>query len=671
MKKCRILFFSALFVFSGLAGADVRLPAIFSEHMVLLRADKVPIWGEADPGEKISVTLNGQTVETTAGNDGKWLVHLNLAESPEGPFEMLVRGKNAVNIGDVVVGEVWLGSGQSNMEQSMYSQVPSEEETATAVNPMLRQFIVIKNLALEPQEEADGFWLSVKPGQTDTMSAVGYYFGKDIQSEINRPVGIIKAPWGGRAIESFISSPSFDSVQELKEVREETWGEVKTLASAFNDWLKSTDRMDRSTLDMNAFLDTEASEANGWVKVKDSGLVDDPALPKYGAIWFRKDIKLTAEQARAPQYMYVGLKVADFFQIYFNGKLLEQEDLDDYTNASRQNSRTYIMPDNMHEGVNQLALRVFSPSRQIHLAWAPMFNGKPTGGGWLAKAEFALPDLPKDEKPPQLPPGMHTLPCALYNGMINPLVPYAIRGVIWYQGESNSNDPKSYQKLMPLLIHDWRKLWNNEHLPFYYCQLANWNKKLNVPVESDWAELREAQLMSLSVPDTGMTVLIDTGEWKDIHPQTKHIAGERLARVALAKTYVKSIVYSGPIYDSMKVEGDTIRISFKYVDGGLVFGEVPDTYPELRVRGTTAPLIRNSPNSELEGFAICGSDQKWVWADARIDGDTVLVWSDKVNEPVAVRYGWARNPTCNLYNQAGLPASPFRTDDFKVFTERK
>lgn len=325
----------------------------------------------------------------------------------------------------------------------------------------------------------------------------------------------------------------------------------------------------------------------------------------------------------------------------------------------------------MHEGGNQLALRVFAPRNPIHLAWAPPFNGKGYGGGWLAKTEFALPDLPKDSSAPKLPKPLFTVGGTIFNGMIYPLAPYAIRGVIWYQGESNSRDAESYRKLMPLLIKDWRSLWGNNRLPFYYYQLANWNKKIDRPAESNWAELQEAQLMTLSVPDTGMAVLIDTGESKDIHPQTKDIAGDRLARIALAKTYKKSISFSGPIYDFMTLEGSKIRIRFKHLEGGSVAKDVSSEYHVMRNTGETASLVRNSPNSELEGFAICGEDRNWVWADAKIDGDTVLVSAAEVPAPTAVRYAWADNPTANFHNRADLPASPFRTDFSSSLTESK
>ena len=659
-RIARVWFSGLLLAATGGLRAEVKLPSIISDHMVLLRAEHAPIWGKADPGERVTISLNGATVETIAGEDGQWRVSLNLADSPEGPFEMTVRGKNTLTIRDVVVGEVWLGSGQSNMEQMMLTQNP--QEAATAVNPMLRQFITIKQTSLEACKDVGGFWMSVEPGQTDTMSAVGYFFSKSIHEETKRPVGVIKAAWGGRNIESFISPDAHDSVEEFKASRKRTLENLRVKTTAFTKWLQATGRLDRPTEDIDLFLNGEASLANDWVEVKDSGLVSDPALPPYGAVWFRKDIKLTTSQIRVPQYLFVGFKSADFFSVYLNGKLVEQADMEDYTTFSGLNSRIYLMPEDMREGVNQLALRVFSPYRPTHLAWPPSFNGKAYGGGWLARAEFALPDVPRETRRPVLPPQTFTVGGTLYNGMIQPLAPYALRGVIWYQGESNIRDPASYRKLMPLLIRDWRGHWGNDRLPFYFCQLANWNEKTDQPGESRWAELREAQSMTLSTPDTGMAVLIDTGESKDIHPQGKDIAGERLARIALARTYGKAIPFSGPIYDSMKLEGGMVRVSFQHVDGGLVAGEIPPEYPVMRSRGETAPLVRNSPNSELEGFAICGENRNWVWADAKIDGDTVLVWSDKVNAPVAVRYAWAENPTCNLYNQADLPASPFRTD---------
>jgi len=644
------------------AQADLRLPSILSDHMVLQCDQSVPVWGWSESGAKITVEFAGQTKTATADADGKWMLKLDpLAASAESQ-EMQIRTSNGDSqvIRDVIVGEVWLGSGQSNMEQMMFSQMT--DETATAVNPLLRQFITIKRMSMQIGENVEGFWLRVEPGQTDTMSAAGYYFSKSIHEQTRRPVGVIKAAWGGRNIESFISPAAHDSVERFRESRSKALENLKAKSAAFSDWLQATGRADRPTADIDSFLHGEASRAKSWVEVKDSGLVSDPALPHHGAFWLRKEIELSAEQIRVPQYLFLGFNSVDFYRVYLNGKLVEQEDMEDYTDSSGLNSRIYLMPEDMREGVNQLALRVFAHSRQTHLAWAPALNGKAYGGGWMGRTEFTLPEVPATPKKPIFPQSLVAVPGTIYNGMIHSLSPYALRGFLWYQGESNTRDPAGYHELKPLLISDWRRLWGDDSLPFYSCQLANWREKDDQPGESSWAELREAQSMTLSVPDTGMAVLIDTGESKDIHPQSKDIAGERLARIALAQTYGKAIPFSGPVYEAMKIEGDRIRLSFGHLEGGLVAKEVPATYDVMRRTGQTAPLVRNRPDSQLEGFAICGADKQWVWADAKIDGDTVLVWSDQVAAPIAVRYGWAENPTCNLYNAAGLPASPFRTD---------
>jgi sialate O-acetylesterase len=664
--------------------ADVKLPSIVSDHMVLLKADKVPVWGKAMPGEKVSVMLNGKTWETMTGNDGKWRVDLNLVDSPPGPFEMVVHGRNTMRIKDVVVGEVWLASGQSNMEQDMEGQEYAKEERLTARNPILRQFITIKKASLKPEEDTEGFWLKVEPGQTDTMSAIGYYFSKDIHQHTKGPVGIIKASWGGKPIEPFLCPDTYDSSPLFSGRRESSRAELLNRNSLFFDWLDKTDRRDRSSADWNSFITGPTSDSEGWVDIKDGGLVEHPDLPKYGAIWFRKAVRISESQLNSPRQLVLGFKNVDFFHVYFNGIQVEVQDREDHTSSRSLNTVIYIKPEIMREGVNHLALRIYAPEKQYHMAWAPWFDGVRQTGGWKAKDEYGLPELPmgpRGAKGGNLVP-LHIANCSIFDGMIRPLGPYAIRGVAWYQGESNTPRPHEYTEMMRILIDGWRSHWGDKDLPFYYFQLANYREKNAQLEESNWAELREAQLKALAVPNTAMVVLIDTGEVIDIHPQSKDVAGARLAKIALAKVYGQTVPYSGPIYESMKVENGKIRIAFKHADGGLVARAVPASYNVMRKTAETAPLVRNRPDSELEGFAICGADRKWVWADAKIDPstgsigssqsdsgqaeDTVLVWSEKVTSPVAVRYGWADNPTCNLYNKAGLPASPFRTDAFPV-----
>lgn len=294
-------------------------------------------------------------------------------------------------------------------------------------------------------------------------------------------------------------------------------------------------------------------------------------------------------------------------------------------------------------------------------------------GEWLAKAEYEFPVLDAKilaaaPQPPAIAPGALSCPSSIFNGMIAPILSYAIRGVIWYQGENNCRRAYQYRTTFPLLISDWRKQWKLGDFPFYFCQLANHLGKKPTPTDSTWAELRDAQSAALKLPNTGQAVTIDVGESSDIHPRNKKDVGERLALIALARDYGKNVPYSGPVFDSLKIEGNKAILTFRYTEGGLIAKPLAATYDVLSRTGQTAPLVRNSPNSPLEGFAICGDDKKWVWADAKIEGNTVVVTSDKVAAPIAVRYAWADNPTCNLYNGANLPASPFRTDDFHPIT---
>jgi len=489
------------------ARADVCLPAILSEHMVLQKTAKVPIWGKADPGEKITVTLDGQRATATAGAGGRWMTSLDLAKSGPGPFEMTVEGKNRLMISDVLVGEVWVAAGQSNMKWALGTQtIGAEKEIAQSANPQFRQFRVAKVESDTPKEEALGQWVVATPQTTPEFSATAYYFAKRLLGELKVPVGIINTAVSGTPVEAWLSMQAVDTVPHLKEARERAVAALKA---------------------------------------------SKPAV---------------AAAASKP------------------------------------------------------------------------------------KARHA------------------TEPSCLFNGLIHPILNYGIAGIIWYQGESNEDRAWQYRFVFPLLIQDWRNQWKQPNRPFYFCQLANFKQKQKQPSESAWAEIREGQSMALKLPNTAEAVLIDIGESNDIHPKNKQETGTRLANVVLANHYGKAIPFSGPVYESMKVEGDKIRVAFTHTEGGLVAKALPATYIVKTTAGLTAPLVRNSPKSELEGFAICGADHKWVWADAKIDGTDVLVWSDQVPAPVAVRYAWADNPTCNLTNAAGLPATPFRTDDLPALT---
>lgn len=679
MKKTTLALSALLTLPMALSHADVKLPAIISDHMVLEKTAKVPVWGKADPGEEVTITLEGQSVKATAGADGKWKAVLDLSQSGQGPFEMTVQGKNTIKISDVVVGEVWVASGQSNMEWILTNTDDAQAEIAKSANPLLRQFAVKKATSAVPLDDCEGRWVSASPETAGAFTAVGYYFGKALQSELKVPVGLIHTSWGGTPSEAWTSEPSLDSDAGLKAGKEKLYNLIKTQpedqkkwVTAFGEWLKTNNREDKPTTDVAKYAAPDAS-TEGWQKVTLPGNVAGGKISGNGTVWLRTEI-----ERPEPSKDNIGFElgaIEGFESIYWNGELLTALDYRDYpgTGYNRRWGKYTVPPDKVKVGKNTLAIRIYSPAGPAKFPSLPKAAGKALATEWLATEETPLPALTAEQtaslpKAPAVPPGPQNVASYLFNGMVNPIIPYAISGVIWYQGESNAGRSFQYRTAFPLMITDWRKAWGQGDFPFYFCQLANYQDKKSAPADSGWAELREAQTMTLDLPNTGQAILIDIGESGDIHPRNKKDVGNRLSLIALAKDYGKKIPYSGPMYDKVKFEGGKARISFKDTDGGLVAKPVPATYTVVSKENKTAPTVRNSPNSELEGFAICGEDKKWVWADAKIDGNDVVVWSDKVSNPVAVRYAWSENPIVNLYNGAGLPACPFRTDTFPAAT---
>ena len=683
----KLLAVSLLFP-SGALWADVKLPGIFSNHMVLKAEGNVPLWGNADPGEEVTVTLADQTVKATTGADGKWKVLLNLQGSKPGPFEMTVSGKNNLKISDVVVGEVWLASGQSNMFWKLnlgeYTTVGGPEEAAHSANPMLRVFELPQIAAEHPQDDCGGSWVIAGPATTGQFSAIGYYFAKKLQNELKVPVGLIVSTWGGTEIEPWTSTQAADTDPEFHAAKQARYQQFAAFPARkqqfltdFSAWLKAHHHEDKPTPDAQAYAAPGISTA-GWIPIKLPGSLVAAGLPAGGAVWLRREVTIPQDQITALQAINQTLRISlgpitGFESIYWNGELVWQLTLDKF-HGTGLNHYFDIAATQYKEGTNTLAVRIFYPVVAPEFPSPPAIRNYPQDGLWLAKVEYALPPLDAAAlaSVPQAPasvPDPSLIAGFIFNGMINPLVPYALSGVIWYQGESNAGRAYQYRDAFSLLIEDWRQHWGNAGLPFYFCQLANYGAKVTDPVESSWAELRESQSVALKLPHTGQAVLIDLGESDNIHFRRKREAGDRLALIALAQNYGWKIPFSGPVYSSMKIEDEKIRLQFDHVEGGLVAQPLAPTYPVDTVAGTTAPLVRNSPKSDLEGFAICGEDHKWVWADAKIDGNSVLVWSDQAPKPVAVRYGWANYPICNLDNAAGLPASPFRTDDFPAATK--
>ena len=510
VRPLRQMFALALTLVVSTGWADVKLPALFSDHMVLQNNAAVPVWGWADPGEPVAVRIAGQTRTTVADNTGKWSLKLDKFQTTT-PVTLTVTGHNTIVVHDVLVGEVWLASGQSNMQLPVNDAMNAPQEKASANFPQIRMFTVERHASPTPQTNCEGQWVICSPETVGRFSAAAYFFARDVQQKLKVSVGIINASWGATPIETWTSMARMEGKPEFTPV--------------FKPWAAK--------------------------------------------------LKVPYDEDRAQsQYLHA---------------------MENWTNNAEK--------------------------RKV--------EGKPV------PPEHSKPVNPRFDK---------NYPANAFNGMIAPIIPYAIRGAIWYQGENNAQSEYSrlYARQLSLLIQDWRQRWNQGEFPFAWVQLPNFQPKMNgSPVfDNKWSVIRECMLQTLSVTNTGMAVAIDVGEPEHIHPKNKQAVGHRLALWALAKVYGENIPWSGPLPAGQKINNEKITLSFTHTDGGLV-----------------------AKGGELKGFAIAGADHHWVPAAARIEGDQVIVASPEVKSPLAVRYAWADNPDCNLFNGAGLPASPFRTDD--------
>jgi sialate O-acetylesterase len=642
--------------------ADVRMPGLFGNHMVLQQDTKIPVWGWADAGEDVTVSLGADTAKTTADSDGQWRVDLDPVKTASTPFTLTVTGKNSLTFSDVLVGDVWICSGQSNMEFSFKWGIPnSATEIPKADEPQLRLFTVARNISAEPVTDVHGEWKVCSPTTVVDFSLVGYYFGRELSDSLKRPIGLISAPWSGVPAQSFISLSALQKNPPFPNYI----SHFQYMAADYSPSSAITgNRTGKNWGHRGGWNDATLNAYPDWLEIDFSGsktiseidvftLEDgDPVTPTLTTTFTKSGITAFDVQ-------------------YWNGSAwtnVPNGSVTGNNNVWRQFTFSSIPTSKIRVVVNN-ALNSYSRITDLE-AWTPADGETPATNVALA-ANGATASASSTFTHPNGPYVEPSTPTVLYNGMIAPLIPYAIKGVIWYQGESNggpipyeqgmlfadeSNAYKGgeYQTLFPRLISDWRERWNQGDFPFLYVQLASYTKPQVNPSEGGWAYLREAQLKTLALPNTGMAVIIDIGDANTIHPKDKLDVGLRLALAAKHVAYGQDIVYSGPIYDSMTVEGNKIRLTFKDTGSGLQMSVPPWTSS-----GTPAPVP-----TELTGFAIAGADKNWVWAKAQIDGNTVLVSSDQVASPVAVRYGWANNPPCNLYNKEGLPASPFRTDDW-------
>ncbi|HEY3429928.1 MAG TPA: sialate O-acetylesterase [Cyclobacteriaceae bacterium] len=636
MKKNII--FSILLLISLSSFAQVSLPRLISDGMVLQRDKKIKIWGWASPGEKIAVSFNKKTYQAVTNSERKWEVVLP-AMKASGPFTMEIKGSNQITIKDILIGDVWVCSGQSNMELTMERVKDKYPDVIkNSANTNIRQFLVPDQYDFKKpnHDVSSGSWVSASPATLLSFSAVAYFFAKDIHTKYNVPIGLINSALGGSLAESWMSEDALKEFpelhQELQQFKDDNY--IKEIEASDRNrniaWHKDLNAKDEG-LSKWTKIDVEDQS---WAEIHVPGYWADGALGNVnGVVWFRKKINVPPSMTGKAGRIWLG-RIVDADSVFVNGKFVG-------TTSYQYPPRKYdFNSDLLREGENTIAVRVInSEGRGGFVLDKPYFitigtDTIPLRGKWKYKLGTSMPKL-------EGPTAIRWKPAGLYNKMIAPLISFPIKGVIWYQGEANTWRKVDYAKLFPALIKNWRDKWKQGDFPFLYVQLANFMEVKSEPSESQWAALRYAQFKTLALPNTGMAVAIDVGEWNDIHPLNKEVVGNRLALAAQGIAYQdKKVVYSGPLYQSMKVNGNKIEITFSHVGGGLI-----------------------AKGSQLKYFAIAGADQKFVWAKAVIQNNKVIVWNDEIKNPVAVRYAWADNPEgANLYNTEGLPASPFTTE---------
>ncbi|MFY7845956.1 sialate O-acetylesterase [Chryseobacterium gambrini] len=614
--------------------AKIKLPALVSDGMILQRNQKLNIWGKADPNEKVDVEFLSKNYKTTADQNGNWKIVLP-EQKAGGPYTMTI---NEITLKDILIGDVWLASGQSNMELPMRRLTPLySDEIKNANNKNIRFFTVPQKYNFKsPQTELEGGkWEAVNPQTILNFSGVAYFFAKDVSEKNKVAVGIIHASLGGSPIQAWMDENSLKKYPEyLDEAKKWQNDElIKSTESSEQALSKAWyTELDQSDIGLNQHWESFDLNDSEWKTMKIPGSWEDKEGSFEGSLWFRKEIILTKNQAGKAAFLNLG-RIKDADVTYINGTKVGNV-------TYEYPPRWYDVPAGiLKEGKNIIAVRISNGSGKGQFIADKPYYLEIDGQKIDLKSEWKYKIGAKMAK---MAPGTTFIrwkPTGLYNAMINPLINYNITGAIWYQGESNTGKPKEYGDLLTTMITDWRNKFNNKEMPFITVQLANFMEPKAQPVESNWAELRDQQRkVSLQAPNAGLAVIIDIGEWNDIHPLNKKTVGDRLALQAMKLAYGKNIVADGPVYQSMKINGNKIVLSFK--------------------NGTDdfAPVV------ELKGFAIKNAGGNWSWAKAKIGGKTITVWNDSVTNPVAVRYDWADNPDGNLKNKTGLPASPFTTE---------
>ena len=633
---------------ASMSMAAVRMPHVFGDHMVLQRRKPLPVWGWASPGERITIALNGQTKTVKTAKDGTWRVRLDPMEAG-GPYQLTVAGKsNTVTFSDVLLGEVWVCSGQSNMEWPLAASANGKEEVRQANHPTIRQLLVKKDLSLTPKDDIAGEWAVCSPATAAQFTAVGYFFAKKLQKELNVPIGLVNTSWGGTHSETWTSRDALARDSTLRYMVEKLPANADEVIKGGKERTAALMQAQQGGLptaaEQRTFSDPGLNTSQ-WKSMNMPGDWQWGGLPNIdGVVWFRREVVIPDGQSPDSMTLVMGA-VDDNDSTFVNGQLVGS--------TRGMSKREYSLPAGLVKtGRNVIAVRVddtggaggiVGATDQLKLVGPT--DEIPLAGQW----QYRVAEI----SPWSYKPGPNSYPTQLFNAMLQPLIPYAIQGVIWYQGESNAGRSYQYRRAFPAMIQDWRQRWGEGDFPFLFVQLASFDAGGgNSQKGSGWAELREAQTMTLNLPATGMAVTSDIGESHDIHPKNKQDVGLRLAAEALRVAYDSAPAGTpsrGPMFDKMTIGNGQAVVSFKNAPGGL---------------------MTNDKYGYVRGFEVAGADQQFHYAKAEIRGDSVLIRADGVTTPVAVRYGWADdNGDVNLYNNAGFPAVPFRTDSWKGITE--
>lgn len=626
----------------SLAEAELLLSPLFSDGMVVQRDRPITVWGVGVREAEVAVSFAGETVTTRSAGDGRWEAVLR-ARDAGGPFEMTIEaGSDTVTLRDVLVGDVWVCSGQSNMEWVVADSMDAPAEMLLASDSTIRHFKVPRSWAVEPTEElAGGRWVPADPDHVGGFTAVGYFFARQLRRDVDVPIGLLNTTWGGSRIEAWMSARALgmdkgdveEALEREKEYEQEVRAEIGARVGSVPD-------EDLGVVDGRPVWADPEMDVSSWEEIPVPSAWEAAGFPGMDGIgWYRTTISLTAQEAAAG--IALGLGAIDDSDItWVNG-----HEIGSTENAWNQPRVYEVPPASLEPGRNVIAVRVEDTGggggiqgQPSLLFWESGDVRRSLAGDWKFQVGFFTVNL-EDHK--------REMPTVLYNRMVHPLLRYPAKGVLWYQGESNADpeDAWRYRDLFVEMIEEWRAGWGIENLPFLFVQLAGFMAPPEEPQESSWAMLRESQALALELPHTAQAVAIDVGDAFDVHPRNKQAVGHRLALAARSVAYGHQLVFSGPVYKSHEIKGDRIMLSFDHAGSGL--------------------LAADPAGERLRGFAIAGDDRRFVWANATIEGDRVVVWHADIPRPTAVRYGWADNPEgANLYNREGLPASPFRTDSW-------